>query len=169
MEGTRAHWGFIIGLLFILLFWFFLWKSKKGYEVRVSGYNLQAAAYSGINTRRNILLVTFLAGGLAGLAGVCEVLGVQGRLYALFSPGYGYDGIAVALIGMNSPFGIIIGALLFGAFRAGGNRMQMRAQVPDAIVSVIQAFVIIAVVASQMLLELWNERRLKKQQEIKEA
>ncbi len=169
MEGTRAHWGFIIGLIFIVLFWFFLWKSKKGYEVRVSGYNLQAAAYSGINTRRNILLVTFLAGGLAGLAGVCEVLGVQGRLYALFSPGYGYDGIAVALIGMNSPFGIIIGALLFGAFRAGGNRMQMRAQVPDAIVSVIQAFVIIAVVASQMLLELWNERRLKKQQEIKEA
>ena len=169
IPGTRSHWGFILGLICIFLFWLFLWKSKKGYEVRVSGYNLQAAAYSGIDTRKNILLVTFLAGGVAGLAGVSEVLGVQGRLYALFSPGYGFDGIAVALIGMNSPIGIIVGALLFGAFRAGGNRMQMRAQVPDAIVSVIQAFVIIAVVASQMLLEIWNEHRLKKQQESKEA
>ncbi len=169
IPGTRAHWGFLLALLFVFLFWLFLWKSKKGYEVRVSGYNLQAAAYSGINTRQNILLVTFLAGGIAGLAGVSEVLGVQGRLYASFSPGYGYDGIAVALIGMNSPVGIIVGALLFGAFRAGGNRMQMRAQVPDAIVSVIQAFVIIAVVASHMLLEIWNEYRLKKQQKSKEA
>ncbi len=169
IPGTRSHWGFVIALFFIFLFWLFLWKSKKGYEVRVSGYNLQAAAYSGINTKRNILLVTFLAGGLAGLAGVCEVLGVQGRLYASFSPGYGFDGIAVALIGMNSPIGIVVGALLFGAFRSGGNRMQMRAQVPDAIVSVIQAFVIIAVVASQMVLEIWNEHRLKKLQQSKEA
>ena len=169
IPGTRSHWGFLIALFFIFLFWLFLWKSKKGYEVRVSGYNLQAAAYSGINIKQNILLVTFLAGGLAGLAGVCEVLGVQGRLYASFSPGYGFDGIAVALIGMNSPVGIIVGALLFGAFRSGGNRMQMRAQVPDSIVSVIQAFVIIAVIASQMLLEIWSEYHLKKQQKRKEV
>ncbi|MEA4915239.1 MAG: ABC transporter permease [Christensenella sp.] len=169
IPGTRSHYGFIIALFVIFLFWLFLFRSKKGYEVRVSGYNLQAAAYSGINVKRNILLVTFLAGGLAGLAGVSEVLGVQGRLYALFSPGYGFDGIAVSLIGMNSPVGIIFGAFLFGAFRAGGNRMQMRTQVPDAIVSVIQAFVIIAVVASQMLLEIWNEHRLKKMQQSKEA
>ncbi len=169
LPGTRSHYGFIIALIVLFLFWLFLFRSKKGYEVRVSGYNLQAAAYSGINVKQNILLVTFLAGGLAGLAGVSEVLGVQGRLYAQFSPGYGFDGIAVSLIGMNSPVGILFGALLFGAFRAGGNRMQMRAQVPDAIVSVIQAFVIIAVVASQMLLEIWNEHRLKKMQKSREA
>ncbi|MEA4970629.1 MAG: ABC transporter permease [Candidatus Pelethousia sp.] len=165
IPGTRAHWGFILGILFIFLFWLFLWKVKRGYEVRVSGFNSAAALYSGINTDRNILLITFLAGGLAGLAGAVEVLGVQGRLYSLFSPGYGYDGIAVALIGMNSPLGIVVGALLFGAFRAGGNRMQMRARVPDAIVNVMQAFVIIAVVASQMLLEIWNERRMKQQKQ----
>ena len=111
---------------------------------------------------QNILLVTFLAGGLAGLAGASEIMGVQGRLFPLFSPGYGFDGIAVALIGMNSPIGIIFGAFLFGAFRAGGTRMQMRAKVPNSIVSVMQALVIISVVASQMLLEIWNEHRLKK-------
>ena len=162
MPGTRAHWGFVVGLLFVFLFWAFLWRSKKGYEVRVSGLNSQAALYSGINTDRNILLVTFLAGGLAGLAGASEIMGVQGRLFPLFSPGYGFDGIAVALIGMNSPLGIVFGALLFGAFRAGGTRMQMRAKVPNSIVAVMQALVIIAVVASQMLLEIWNEHRLKK-------
>ena len=164
---TRAHWGFIMALLFVFLFWLFLWRSKKGYEVRVSGLNMNAAQYSGINTNNNILLVMFLAGGLAGLAGANEILGVQIRMIPTISPGYGFDGIAVALIGNNSPIGIIIGALLFGAFRAGGNRMQIKAKVPNAIVSVIQALVIIAVVASQMLLEKWNEKQLKnKKQEI---
>lgn len=169
LPNTRAHWGIMIGLLCIVLFWLFLWRSKKGYEVRVSGFNMQAAAYSGINTSRNILLVMLLAGGVAGLAGASEVMGIQGRLYAGFSPGYGFDGIAVALIGMNSPIGIIFGALLFGAFRAGGNRMQMKAYVPFSIVNVIQAIVIFAVVASQMLLEIWSERQLKKQPKQQDA
>ena len=93
----------------------------------------------------------FLAGGLAGLAGCNEILGIQIRMIPEISPGYGFDGIAVSLIGNNTPFGIVIGALLFGAFRAGGNRMQIRAKVPNAIVSVVQALVIFAVVASQML------------------
>ncbi len=162
---TRAHWGFVMALLFVFLFWLFLWRCKKGYEVRVSGLNMTAAKYSGINTDHNILLVMFLAGGLAGLAGANEILGVQIRMIPTISPGYGFDGIAVALIGNNSPIGIIIGALLFGAFRAGGNRMQIKAKVPNSIVAVIQALVIIAVVASQMLLEKWNEKQLKNQKQ----
>jgi simple sugar transport system permease protein len=104
----------------------------------------------------------FLAGGLAGLAGCNEILGIQIRMIPEISPGYGFDGIAVSLIGNNTPFGIVIGALLFGAFRAGGNRMQIRAKVPNAIVSVVQALVIFAVVASQMLLDKWNEHQMKK-------
>lgn len=171
IPGTRAHWGFIIALVFVLLFWLYLWRSKPGYEVRVSGLNMEAARYSGINTNKNILLVMFLAGGLAGLAGWNEIVAVQIRMIPTISPGYGFDGIAVSLIGNNAPIGIIIGALLFGAFRAGGNRMQIMAKVPNAIVSVIQALVIIAVVASQMVLEKWNERKLRKAQvsELKEG
>lgn len=162
ISGTRAHWGFVIAIAFVVLFWLFLWRSKRGYEVRVAGLNLSAARYSGIHTNRNILLVMFLAGGLAGLAGCNEILGIQIRMIPEISPGYGFDGIAVSLIGNNTPFGIVIGALLFGAFRAGGNRMQIRAKVPNAIVSVVQALVIFAVVASQMLLDKWNEHQMKK-------
>ncbi len=162
IPNTRAHWGIVIGLAFIVLFWLFLFHSKKGFEVRVSGFNNQAARYSGINTKANILLVMAIAGGLAGLAGSAEIMGIQGRLYSGFSPGYGFDGIAVALIGQNSPIGIIFGALLFGAFRSGGNRMQMKAYVPYSIVSVIQAIVIMAVVASQMILSIMDDIKLKK-------
>ena len=165
INGTRAHWGFVIALFFVFLFWVFLWRSKKGYEVRVSGLNVDAAKHSGIDTNRNILLIMFLSGGLAGLAGANEIMGVQIRMIPNISPGYGFDGIAVALIGMNTPLGIIVGSLLFGAFRAGGNRMQMRAKVPNAIVAVMQALVIISVVASQMLLEKWNDRYLKNQKQ----
>jgi simple sugar transport system permease protein len=164
-EGTRAHWGFFIALGFIFLFWLFLWRSKKGYEVRVSGLNRQAALYSGINIEKNILLVMFLAGGLAGLAGCIEILAVQIRMVPSISPGFGFDGIAVALIGNNTPIGIVLGALLFGAFRAGGNRMQMRTQTPISIVNVIQAFVIIAVISSNILLEKLSEKRLKNQKQ----
>ncbi len=165
IPNTRAHIGFLIALFFLVLFFLFLWRSKKGYEVRVSGLNMQAAQYSGIETGKNILLVMFLAGGLAGLAGCIEILGVQIRMVPSISPGYGFDGIAVALIGNNTPLGILLGALLFGAFRAGGNRMQMRTQTPTSIINVIQACVIIAVVSSNILLDKLDERRLRNQKQ----
>ena len=165
IQGTRAHLGILIALIFVALFYVFLWKSKKGYEVRVSGLNERAAIYSGVNTSRNILIIMLLAGGLAGLAGANEILGIQGRLTPKISPGYGFDGIAVALIGANSPIGIIVGALLFGILRAGGNMMQMTTGVPSIIISVIQAVVILMVVSSNYFLEWFLSRRERRQQE----
>jgi ABC-type uncharacterized transport system permease subunit len=150
LPGTRIHLGIFIALLFVVLYYIFLWRTKQGYEVRVAGFNVKAAKYSGINTSKNILLVMFLAGGMAGLAGANEILGIQGRLLRSISPGYGFDGIAVALIGLNHPAGIVIGAILFGMLRSGGNMMQMMAGVPVSIIYIIQAIVIISVVASQM-------------------
>ena len=163
IQGSRLNWGFVIAIGCVVLFWLFISRSKKGYEVRVSGMNATAALYSGINIKKNILLVTFLAGGAAGLAGCIEILGVQKCIQSAFASGYGFDGIAVSLIGQNSPVGIVFGALLFGAFRAGGNNMMRKAQVPDSIVSVIQALVIIMVIGSQMVLEIMNEQKLRKQ------
>lgn len=93
----------------------------------------------------------FIAGGMGGLAGSNELLGIQKRLIESLSPGYGFDGIAVALLGMNTPIGILFGALLFGMLRSGGNMMQMAAGVPVAIIYVVQALVIIFVVAGQMI------------------
>lgn len=159
LKGTRAHLGIIIALLFVALFWIFLWSSKKGYEIRVSGQNANAAIYSGINTKRNTILVMLLAGGLAGLAGATEVMGVQGRLFPSVSPGYGFDGIAVALIGANTPLGIVAGAFLFGILRAGGNAMQRATGVPVAIIKVIQAIVILMVVATAILRETGFKRK----------
>ena len=169
IEGTRAHLGFVLGIGFIILFYILLWKSKKGYEVRVSGLNNQAAIYSGVNTKRNILIVMFLAGGIAGLAGANEMMGIQGRLVPNVSPGYGFDGIAVALIGANSPLGVFLGAFLFGIIRAGGNAMQMMTGVPTAIIKVMQAIVILAVVASNILNEVDLKSVFKKKKAGKEA
>ena len=153
VPGTRAHLGIILALIFILLFYVFLWRSKKGYEVRVSGLNNRAAVYSGVNTNRNVVMIMCLAGGIAGLAGANEIMGLQGRLIANVSPGYGFDGIAVALIGANSPAGIFLGAMLFGIMRSGGNAMQMMTGVPTAIIKVMQAIVIIVIVASSVLVD----------------
>ena len=153
IKGTRAHLGIILALLFVVAFYLFLWKSKKGYEIRVSGQNPDAALYSGINTRRNVVMVMLIAGGLAGLAGATEVMGIQGRLYPTVSPGYGFDGIAVSLIGANTAPGIVAGAFLFGILRAGGNSMQRATGVPIAIIEVIQAIVILMVVATGFLRE----------------
>ena len=164
-KGTRAHLGIIIAIVFVIAFYLFLWKSKKGYEIRVSGQNPDAALYSGINTRRNIVMVMLIAGGLAGLAGATEVMGVQGRLYPSVSPGYGFDGIAVSLIGANTAPGIVAGAFLFGILRAGGNSMQRATGVPVAIISVIQAVVILMVVASGFL----REGGLKRKKPAKQA
>lgn len=167
LGGTRLHLGFLIALLMILGYYFFLWRTNIGYEIRVVGSNPQAAAYAGINASRDTMLVMFLAGGLAGLAGTGEILGIQHRLFQNFSPGYGYDGIAVSLLGYNSPIGILLAALLFGVLRSGGNMMQMIAKVPVAIVYVIQAFVVIFVAAEGMLRR-WQEKQgLRKLQSLR--
>lgn len=160
LPGTRVHLGLVIALLAVVLIGFYLWRTTRGFETRVVGQNPHAAAYAGMNVKANLFLAMLLAGGLAGLAGAGEVLGVQMRLHQGFSPGYGFDGIAVALLGRNTPAGIILAALLFGALRAGGNMMQMVSQVPVAVISIIQALVIIFVVAEGI----WHFRRRLKPQ-----
>jgi len=151
LPGTRLHLGIIIALLALIFFYIFLWYTKKGYEIRMVGLNPNAARYAGMNPARNIILAMFLAGGMGGLAGASELLGVQHRLMQGLSPGYGFDGIAVALLGKNSPLGILFAAILFGILRSGGNLMQMLNGVPVAIIYVIQALVIIFVVSEHIL------------------
>ncbi|ADK80311.1 ABC transporter permease [Sediminispirochaeta smaragdinae] len=146
LPGTRLHLGFIVALLALAFFYYFLWKTASGYEMRVVGMNPEAARYAGMNTAKSSLLAMFMAGGFSGLAGATEILGVQFRLFQNFSPGYGFDGIAVALLGRNTPIGIFLSGLLFGMLRAGANMMQMLAKVPVSVISIMQAFVILFVV-----------------------
>ncbi len=149
IPGTRLHFGFLIAVGALIYYYFFIWKMRQGYEIRVVGHNMEAARAAGMKPGKTMLLAMFLAGGMGGLAGAVEILAIQGRLLQAFSPGYGFDGIAVALVGLNNPLGIFLGAMLFGFLRAGGNRMQMLAKVPISVIYVIQGLVIVFVIIGQ--------------------
>lgn len=149
--GSRLHWGLFIALAAVVAYYFFFRKLKVGYESRVVGKSIEAAKYAGMKPAKVVILVMFIAGGMGGLAGANEILAIQGKLFQGFSPGYGFDGIAVALVGMNSPIGIIFGGILFGALRSGGNMMQMIAKIPISTIYIIQGLVIVFVIAGQMV------------------
>ncbi|MCK4826464.1 ABC transporter permease [bacterium] len=151
LPGARLHWGLLVAILAVIVYFIVMWRMKFGYEVRVVGRNMIAARYAGMNPERVMLAIMFIAGGMGGLAGAIEILGVQEKLIQGFSPGYGFDGIAAALVGMNTPGGIVFGALLFGILRSGGNVMQMIAKVPVSVIYIMQGLVIIFVIAGQMI------------------
>jgi simple sugar transport system permease protein len=162
IPGTRFHLGFILAVFCILVFWFFLWKTTAGFETRVVGLNPEAASYAGMKPARSILLGMFLAGGFGGLAGASEILGILDRMLPNFSPGYGFDGIAVALLGQNTPVGILLASFLFGIIRSGANLMQMMSRVPVSIVYIIQALVILFVAAGNIVIIVGKKRAVKK-------
>jgi simple sugar transport system permease protein len=150
LPGTRLHAGLLLALLSIAAFYLFLWKTAKGYEMRVVGINPQAARYAGMNVKRNHLLAMFLAGALAGM-GVCvELMSVLGRLIPLFAGEFGFDGVAVSLLGANTPGGIAAAALLFGMLSSGAGKMQMLARVPNAAVFIMKGLIILFVVGREL-------------------
>jgi general nucleoside transport system permease protein len=107
--------AFFLAALMCLLVYIFLWKTKWGYELRAVGVNPSAAEYGGISIKRNIVMAMVLSGMLAGMVGINEVLGYRYRYYDGFSAGYGFTGIAVALLGRNHPLGVFFAAILLGA------------------------------------------------------
>lgn len=147
----RVHWGFVIAILVVVGGWWLLNKSTLGFEIRTVGANPQAARYAGIAVGKTITLAMALSGGIAGLGASLEVVGLNFYHTAGFSVGYGFDSIAVALLGRSDPFGVIPSALLFGALRAGSSRMQFLSQIPIDIINVIQALVLIFVAAPALI------------------
>src|ERR1041385_7399675 len=115
--------------------------------MRAIGQNPLAARLAGLRVRRAVLLSFAISGGLSGLAGGIEVCAITYRLYERFSPGYGFTAIAVALLGRLDPFGVMVAALFFGVLEAGSNAMQRSAGVSSVLVSVIQATIILSLVA----------------------
>ena len=136
--------SFLLALATAFLVWLFLWRTRWGYEVRCVGANEQAARFGGISPGRNIVLAMVISGALAGLLGVNEVMGSQHRLVLGFTAGFGFTGIAVALMGRNHPLGVCFAALLFGALYQGGSELAF--EVPtftSDMVVVIQGLVIL--------------------------
>lgn len=158
LSGTRLNIGFIIAILCLVAYFIYLWHSPSGYEMRVVGMNKEAAKYSGINVKVNTMKSMFIAGGFAGLAGCVEILGIQHRLIQNFSSGFGYDGIAVGLLGGNHPVGIFFSSILFGGLRSGGNAVQMFSRVPSQIIDIIQSMVILFVISSFVFKVLKDKR-----------
>jgi general nucleoside transport system permease protein len=114
-ERLPLNLAFLLAVAACAVVYVFLWKTKWGYELRAVGTNPHAAEYGGISVRRNIVMAMFISGMLAGMVGINEVLGYRYRYYDGFSPGYGFTGIAVALLGRNHPVGVLLAAILFGA------------------------------------------------------
>lgn len=133
-----------LALVCCLAFWAFVWRSRFGYELRVVGKSEAAAIYAGIAPGRVTIVAMTLSGALAGLLAVNEILGSQHRLVLGFTGGYGFVGIAVALMGRNHPVGIVLAALLFGALYQGGSELAFdMPKISRDMVVVIQGFVIL--------------------------
>ena len=156
---SRLHAGLLVAIAGIVVFWFLMWKTSLGYELRAVGFSPRAAQQAGIDPKRRMVTVMAIAGGFAGIGGAVQIMGVLFRVYDGFSPGYGFDAIAVALLGKNSPVGILLAALLFGAFGHGGALMQSNAQVSAQLVSVVEALVLFLVAAEVVTRVVASRRR----------
>lgn len=158
LPPTRLHIGFLLAIAVAILVYILLFRTSIGYAIRAVGHNPEAARYAGIDVDRNIMLVMAISGGTAGLAGAVQVAGLTFRLYQQISPGYGFTGIAVALLANNNPIGVIFSGLLFGALRSGSEVMQISAKIPSVMVSAIQGLVILSVVTFGVYQAKWARR-----------
>ncbi len=165
-DPLRFNLGFFIALVVAYLVYWLLFKTTIGFEIRSVGANPDAAKYAGMNIVRNFVLVMFLAGGLAGLAGTSQVLGVDHWVGQGFSAGYGFDAIALALLGKSHPAGVVLAALLFGFLRSGATDMQSMANIPIDIISIIQGMVIVFIAAPDIIRWLYRIRGIKKEETV---
>ena len=147
----NGHLGIVLAVLAVALTGFVLYRTTLGFEVRAVGANPDAAANAGMRPRWIIVLSMTVAGALAGLAGTDVVLGVTHQMTSSFGTTVGFDSIAVALLARSEPIGVIPAALLFGAMRAGASLMQIKAQIPVELVDVIQATILLVLVAMPVL------------------
>ncbi|MBN2841211.1 MAG: ABC transporter permease [Coriobacteriia bacterium] len=157
----RAHMGIVVALVAAVVIWLILKYTTLGYENRAVGFNPWASETAGISVQWTTVKALCISGALAGLGGAVEVMGVHHRIFDQFSSGFGFTGIAVALLAKNHPIGIIPAALMFGALSAGAGTMQLEADVPQKIILIIQALVIFFVAAEEIVL--WFVRRRQKE------
>jgi len=147
IPGTRLHAGFLLALTSAVSVWWFMRYTAAGFRLRVAGANPEAARSAGeIDVGRTTAQAFLLSGGLAGLAGAIEVSGVTFALYENISPGYGYTGIAVALLARLHPLAVIVSGVVFGALESGASAMQRDAGVPSVVVSIAEAAIILGLV-----------------------
>ena len=157
--ALRLHVGFLLALVVAWIVWWLLYKTTLGYEIRTVGQNPHAARYAGIDVPRTILVTMALSGTLAGLSGATDILGVLHFMPNAFYSGYGFDAIALALLGKSHPGGVVLASLLFGALRSGARNMQGMAQVPIDITSILQGLIIVFIAAPEIIRMIYRLRQ----------
>jgi simple sugar transport system permease protein len=144
---SRWHMGFWVAILAAVVIWFVLKYTALGFENRAVGFNPWASETGGVSVAVTTVKALCISGALAGLAGAAEVMGVYHKLFGQFSAGFGFTGIAVALLAKNHPIGVIPAAILFGALSSGAGSMQLNADVPQDVIFIIQGLIILFVAA----------------------
>jgi ABC-type uncharacterized transport system permease subunit len=160
-DPLRFNWGFILALAMAVFVYWFLFKTTLGFEIRAVGANPDGARYAGMSIVKNFVLAMTLSGALAGLAGATQVLGIDHWVGQGFSAGYGFDSIAIALLGQSHPLGVVLAALLWGTLRSGATSMQSLAGVPIEIISIIQGLVIVFVAAPAVIRWIYRIRAIR--------
>ena len=161
---SKVTVAILIGIVLAVFLTFLLKKTVLGYQVTLVGANPKAAAASGVPVKKILIITMLISGACAGLAGGMEVMGSYYRLIKGFSPGYGFEGIAVAVLG-DSPLGNIFSGLLFGGLRAGGMALNYGSNLSVKFISVLQGIIIIFVAAPAFLPNIWVKLFPKKKKE----
>lgn len=151
-DYSRLHYGIIVALIMVVIMWFILDKTTTGFELKAVGFNQHASQYAGMKVDRNIILAMVISGAFAGIGGAMEALGTFEYIASKGGfTGIGFDGIAVALLGMNTPIGVVFGATLFGSLKYGALNMPNAANIPVEIVGIVTAVIIYFVAASYVI------------------
>jgi ABC-type uncharacterized transport system permease subunit len=145
--STELHAGIVIAAVAAIGAWFLLYRTAEGLRLRASGFNRSAAKWAGVNVDAQLVRAMAISGAMAGLAGGIELLGVTHRLFERFAAGYGYAGIAVALLAQLHPLGTLASAFFFGALTTGAGELQRTAGISSTVATFGQAIVILTMIA----------------------
>jgi simple sugar transport system permease protein len=159
LPPTQLSAGIYIAVALVIVVWFLFKRTILGYELRAIGFNPTAAENAGIRINRGVIISLVISGAIAGLGGAVEIMGVHKRFIDGFSPGYGWDGLAVALVGGLNPVGSMLASILFGALRSGGMVMARSTGVPLDINIMLQGLVILFVAAPALIRSLLRRRK----------
>ena len=154
IDGLRLHWGFALALIAALGIWIVQTRTTLGFEIRAVGHNPAAARFAGMQVRTVLVKTALLSGGLAALAGFSEVAGLKGHLSLDLSPGFGYTGIIVAMLGLLHPLGVVLSALFVAGIFVGSDSMSRAAGVPtyiaDMLLAVALLFMVLAILLARV-------------------
>ena len=164
IPDTRIHYGIILAIVAAVLVYYFMYHTTTGYEIRSTGFNERFARFGGINVFKVIILCQVILGFLSGVGGTTEVMGIHRRFVWQSTPGYGWDGVIVAIIGRNHPLLVIPAAFFLSYMRVGGRVLNLMSDVPAEMITVIQSIIILLITAEAFLSQ-WKYRITLRQAE----